>query len=144
MVIPIPYKIGVSGSRKNRFTYYDIGKKMVTDILKSICKEYHYVIFGHGACPYGGVDSIVNEFCKENNIPVKVFPPYYNLPSPERYHKRNRELVEWSDIVICIFAEEIYIGGTYYVMRYAKKLGKRLVVYIVDTVNEMWIRKEVI
>ena len=126
-------KIGVSGNRRKYFTDYIKGRELVFEILDSLVSKYENVIFGNGASPQGGVDQIVIEYCKLNGIPIKLFPPYWNLPSPERYHKRNRELVEWSDLVVCIFVERIRKGGTMYVYRYARRIGKPVRVYVIKT-----------
>ena len=109
-------KVAVVGSRT-------LGVKRLGDYLPDGVTE---IVTGGAA----GVDLDAEEYGMENGLKVTLFLPKY-----EKYRRsaplvRNRELIEYSDIVIAFWDGES--RGTKYVIDTAKKLGKDIRVYKVN------------
>lgn len=109
-------KVAVVGSRT-------LGVKRLGDYLPDGVTE---IVTGGAA----GVDLDAEEYGMENGLKVTLFLPEY-----EKYRRsaplvRNRELIEYSDIVIAFWDGES--RGTKYVIDTAKKLGKDIRVYKVN------------
>ena len=90
----------------------------------------------HGDCV--GADTDMHRIARANGLVIAGHPPSdprlraYNdcdLLFPEKpYHDRNRDIVDACDVLLATPAEdeEQEKGGTWYTVRYAREVGKRL------------------
>lgn len=68
-----------------------------------------------------GVDSFAQEFARLYGVKLVIMYPTGDMPSPEKYHDRNRRIVDYSNAVIAFQNKES--GGTQFTINYAKKRG---------------------
>lgn len=78
-----------------------------------------------------GVDTIVEEWAKAEGLDFIKFKPYHMIDSgveyePRFFFTRNKQLVDQADRVVCFWDGKS--NGTADVIRYAKKVGKPLLV----------------
>jgi len=73
-----------------------------------------------------GVDSFAQEFARLYGVKFVIMYPTGDLPSPEKYHDRNRRIVDYSDTIIAF--QNRKMGGTQYTINYAKKKGKTVII----------------
>jgi predicted Rossmann fold nucleotide-binding protein DprA/Smf involved in DNA uptake len=73
-----------------------------------------------------GVDSFAQEFARLYGIKMVIMYPTGAMPSPEKYHDRNRRIVNYSDAVIAF--QNKNSGGTQFTINYAKKKGKTVII----------------
>ena len=125
-------KIGITGHRESKWKDKQFARQVVFEVLSKFKKRI--TILGSGHCPLGGVDIWAEEFAKNNNIKLKLFPPYKNLPSPERYLKRNREMIEWCDYLIAFISKyhPKNKGGSWYTINYARKRNELVLLVLID------------
>lgn len=83
--------IGIVGNRKG-WTRLTIYKK-----LDSLNLSHNDTIVTGGA---DGVDTYAMDYAKEKGIGLMVFYPDISKPIPERFYKRNEQIVLYSDRVI--------------------------------------------
>ena len=124
-------KIGFTGTRSGMT---DLQKEIVREEL--IKKKPECVI--HGGCI--GADEDFHKIAKELGIKIIVYPGHsavdgdtsfhfdYSdadeiLPS-ESYFKRNRQIVDDSDLMLAAPYNQIQKGGTWYTINYALKQNK--------------------
>lgn len=129
-------KIGFTGTRKG---LTDKQEAEVIRLLSALSPtEFH-----HGDCL--GADAQAHDIAKTLGIRTIIHPPQnpvyrtYCVPSdpsdvwpPREYLARNRDIVDQSDLLVACPGEatEQLRSGTWATVRYAKKLGKRVVLVL--------------
>jgi hypothetical protein len=116
-------KIGIVGSRRRKslddknLILYELSKLTVTELVSGGCKI--------------GADNFAEEISTELNIPIKIFYPkitnnmsYYQRV--ECYFSRNKEISEYSDILIAVVSND-RTGGTENTIKHFNRLKKRLI-----------------
>lgn len=110
-------KYGIVGNRTG-WTY--------DEVLHYLNRERVYrnadMIISGGA---NGVDSFAQQYAKVYGIPILIYYPFNDLPSPERYFKRNKKIAEECDILIAF--NNRFNSGTSNTIRYAKELNKKII-----------------
>lgn len=99
----------------------------------------------HGACV--GADQDFHNICVQQDVVIHVHPGYSkNNPEDDRwraileggyleyeakpYFTRNRDIVDNCDILLATpFSPDNGKGGTWYTVNYAKKVGKKVIVF---------------
>jgi len=116
-------KLGIIGSR-SRNTLND--KKLLMEKIK----ELNPSILISGGCKKGA-DKFAEELSVETNIPITVFLPNIEknmkyFETVKEYYKRNKKIANESDIILaCVSSNRK--GGTENTIKYAKKLGKKII-----------------
>ena len=130
-------KIGIVGSRG--YT----NKKKIKDLVFEIKEKYgddvEIVIVGQRE----GADGFAKKFALEFGMDYVEFPPAHyrwnmhcKLPASQydrpyyvtNYFKRNKQLAEYSDIIVAFIPEGVEANGTKNVLEYAKKLDKKRII----------------
>lgn len=123
---------GMTGQQKDKVRYF-------LDIFFSA------MFARHGDCV--GADTQFHQLARSRGLGVTIHPPSdpklraYNdgcvLP-PKPYLERNKDIVEWSDVVLATPGErdEVLRSGTWSTIRYAKKLGKPVIIVYPDGDHE--------
>jgi hypothetical protein len=116
--------IGIIGARKykDRQSVIDLVDTLPSDceVITSSCK---------GVCAWA------IEAAKARGLAVKIFSPDLTdirnrIDMVERYYQRNRELVAACDIVHAFISKENGLsGGTKYEVRYARGMGKKMILH---------------
>lgn len=119
-------KLAIVGSRS--FTDYTYFKECMKQFENS---EISYIISG-GAV---GADTLAEKYAAENNIPVKIFYPDYNLHGKKAPILRNTTIVENSDVVVAFWNG--VSGGTRDSINKARKLKKAVVIFRVDGLSTL-------
>ena len=109
-------KVAVIGSRG---LWVDIGKYLPDGVTK---------IISGGA---RGIDSAAEEYADKNGIAEEIFLPNYAKYAKRAPLIRNQEIVLNSDIVIAIWDGSS--RGTKYTIDFAKRIGKQVKVFIIDS-----------
>ncbi len=112
-------RIVVAGCRD--FNNYDIAKKYISHCISRIKKTYD-LIFVSGGCK--GADMLGERFANENGYKIERYAANWELYGRSAGPKRNREMVEISDYVICFWDGKS--KGTKTTIEFAKKYGKNL------------------
>lgn len=117
---PLDYKhIGIVGSRE--FPSLELVKNFVYALPKTV------TVHSGGA---KGVDSYAVEMARRRGIAFIEHKPDKKLPSPERYYKRNRQIVRNSDLVVLFWDGES--GGTKYTKEFCEKTRREHIVITKD------------
>lgn len=120
---------GMSQNQKNGIKAFLDSQKVIDKIL-------------HGGCI--GADMDFHKMCEAHF--TEVFPghPWRDplntetwgdfedaslIHEPQQYHKRNRDIVDNSDIILATPYNNIRKGGTWYTIGYAKKHKKTLIIF---------------
>ena len=126
-------KIGIVGSRK----YTD--KKKVKDLLFEIKEKYGNEVEIVSGGQKEGADGYAKKFALEFGMKYVEFPPsHYNwnmhckLPATKynkpyyvtNYFKRNKQIAEYSDIIVAFIPEGVESRGTMNTIEHAKKQKK--------------------
>lgn len=77
-----------------------------------------------------GVDTLVEQWAKRNKLEFIAFLPNYKTFGKRAPLKRNEDMVNFSDVVIAFWDGKSH--GTKYTIDYAKKLGRRVIVHIIE------------
>lgn len=77
-----------------------------------------------------GVDTIAENWAKTNNIETIVYKPNYKVYGKRAPLVRDEEMVEFADVVICFWNGKS--RGTKYTFDYAKKLGRKVIVHLIE------------
>lgn len=104
--------LGISGTRTPSISYNEFK-------LKLLCIQNVTEIVSGGA---RGIDSYAENYAEEFNIPIKVFKPEYPKYGRSAPLVRNKQIVDYSDKVLC-FPSESSIG-TIHTINYAKSKNK--------------------
>jgi hypothetical protein len=112
-------KVIVAGPRD--FTDYNV---VVEAILKS-----GYVIDELVSGKASGVDTLGEEYARENGIPVREFPAQWNLYGKHAGPARNHEMSLYADALIAVW--DGISGGTHDMIKKMKKRKKPFYLHIV-------------
>lgn len=135
-------RYGFTGTRTGLTEYQknEIIKILQKDLSENIEIEVH-----HGDCV--GSDTDFHNICFQlsQNIKIIIHPPIdnklrsfcksNNINSPKDYLDRNRDIVNESDLLIAcpVSKNEELRSGTWYTIRYAKKINKPLTNYNINS-----------
>jgi len=129
-------KIAIIGSR----TYTN--KKKIQDFLFRLKMEHKDMEIVSGGAK-DGADKYAKRFALEFGLKYSEFPPQhqphnmhcvmeaYNYGKPYNvgyYHKRNKDLVKYSDKVVAFVKDDIITNGTKSALEYCKKNNKKFVI----------------
>lgn len=109
-------KVGIVGSRW--FTNYDV---FLTE-LKSLNLKVDVIISGGAK----GVDSLAEQYAKENNIPIIIYYPDWNKHGKSAGFIRNKRIVENSDSIIAFWDNKSL--GTKNTIDLAMKCSKKVII----------------
>ena len=138
-------RIGITGTR----TLDDY--EFLCHTLYDIVEAGDVIVTGNEFTPgdgnLGGVDRLTHRWCVHNDVPYNIHKPdflYTTRQDGTQIHegaitKRNRILIEDSDIVIAIWDGKS--EGTKDIIQQAVKTGKPLFVY--STQNKIWMQRVV-
>jgi len=103
---------------------------LCTDEDEDICLPCIEVHYGSNPLSVDAIVSCLTDYhpCVDGAVP---HPPK-SWKDPYELLKRNRKMVDESDLVVCIFVDQI-TRGTKYVLEYAKKRNKPYIAYFVNT-----------
>ena len=82
----------------------------------------------HGAAI--GVDTIVDSWAKQNGIETIVYKPNYKIYGKRAPLVRDEEMVDFCDVVIAFWDGKS--RGTIYTARYAKKIGRKVIIHLIE------------
>ena len=112
--------IAIGGSR--RFTDYDFFKEELNKILAEL--EYDKIkLISGGAI---GTDKLAERFAEESSIAIEIIVPQWRNYGKASAVIRNKQIVELADVVIAFWDGKS--KGTISLIRYAKKMNKRLII----------------
>lgn len=77
-----------------------------------------------------GIDECAEKYANEKGIKFTVFLPEYERFGKSAPLKRNRKIIDYSDLVIAFWDGKS--KGTKHVIEECKKLNKKIKVYIID------------
>lgn len=77
-----------------------------------------------------GIDTIADSWAKANDIETIVYKPNYKVYGKRAPLVRDEEMVEFADVVICFWNGKS--RGTKYTFDYAKKLGRKVIVHLIE------------
>lgn len=127
-------KIGFTGTRKGMTPAQS---KEVLGIMRYLRDEERFTALHHGDCI--GADAEAHKIALYLGLAIFVHPPensalraycecFSRRFDPLPYHVRNRNIVEWCEVLIATPAEtqEASTGGTWYTIRHARKQKRRI------------------
>lgn len=109
----------IAGSR-NHVTYDEVLQAMIE------CPwtfEITEVVSGKAR----GVDTMGEQWAKENNIPIKEFPADWKKFGKKAGYIRNIEMADYSDALICVW--DGVSKGSFHMINIAKEKGLRVFVH---------------
>lgn len=130
-------KIAIIGSRS--YTNQKKIKDFVFELKQKFGSELEIVSGG----AQEGSDRCAKRFALDFDINYSEFPPYHEshnihcvLPkfrynkvyNVGNYHRRNKDLVEYSDKVVAFCTEGVVTNGTASALRYAHKIEKKYII----------------
>jgi len=139
--------IGIVGSEAAKFTSET--EKIARDSIKTLIDRHDRVV--SGGCHLGGIDIWAREEATKQGIPFIEFLP--KTRNWEGYKKRNIQIAETSNVVVCITVKELPPGyrvrgfekycyhcktdehiksGGCWTVKYAKGLGKNAFVAVIE------------
>lgn len=77
-----------------------------------------------------GVDSVADSWAKANNLETIIYKPNYKVYGKRAPLVRDEEMVEFADIVIAFWDGKS--KGTLYTVNYAKKIGRKVIVHLIQ------------
>ena len=77
-----------------------------------------------------GVDTLTEQWAKNNNIESIIFPPNYEVYGKRAPLVRDKEMVEYADLVIAFYDGQSH--GTKYVIDYCKDIGRKCIVHLIE------------
>lgn len=109
-----------------------VGSRTITDytIVREILGNYAITQIVSGGAK--GIDSLAEQFSTSVMLPTapKVFLPDWNLHGKGAGFIRNKQIVDYADMVVAIW--DGVSKGTQHSIEYAKKQGKQVDVWVVD------------
>lgn len=102
-----------------------INQLNISRYIKNIDKIQKIV---HGGCR--GVDSIADSWAKANDIETIVYKPNYKVYGKRAPLIRDEEMVEFADVTIAFWNGKS--RGTKYTFDFAKKLGRKVIVHLIQ------------
>ena len=112
-------RVVIAGCRD--YDNYDEAKEYIDFCLSNIRKENKIIIVSGCA---SGADAIGERYAKENGFKVERYPADLKAYGRSAGPKRNKQMAEASDYVICFWDEKS--KGTKSMIAYAKKYNKIL------------------
>lgn len=105
-----------------------VGSRNLTniEISKYIPNEITQLITGGAK----GIDTLAEKYADENNIIKIIIKPEYKKYGIHAPIIRNKEIVEKADLIVAIWDGKS--KGTKFTIDYAKKLEKKLELYIIS------------
>lgn len=82
----------------------------------------------HGAAI--GVDTIADSWAKANNLETVIYKPNYKVYGKRAPLVRDKEMVDFCDVVIAFWDGKS--RGTKYTFDYAKKIGRKVIVHLIQ------------
>lgn len=82
----------------------------------------------HGAAI--GLDSIADSWAKANDIETVIYKPNYKVYGKRAPLVRDEEMVDFCDVVIAFYDGKS--RGTLYTITYAKKIGRKVIVHLIQ------------
>ena len=131
-------KVAIIGSRS-----YTNKRKIKDFVFKLKEKVGDDLVIVSGGAKQGS-DKYAKQFALEFDINYSEFPPYhephnqhcvygafrYNkIYSVGNYHKRNKDLVDYSDNVVAFCTEGKVTDGTSSALKYSKKIDKKVIIF---------------
>lgn len=114
----VPVKrVVVAGCRD--YTNYAEAKEYIDYCISNIRKENKIIIVSGGA---GGADSLGERYARENGLEVERYPADWNKYGRGAGPRRNRQMAEVSDYVICFWDGQS--RGTKSMIDCARQCGK--------------------
>ena len=110
-------RVVIAGCRD--YDNYDEAKVYIDFCLSNIRKENNIVIVSGCA---SGADAIGERYAEENGFEVEKYPADWKTYGRSAGPKRNKQMAEISDYVICFWDGES--KGTKSMIEYARKCGK--------------------
>jgi len=124
----------VVGSRESRFEDPSGSKLVFFDFFKDYLLDAivppSLVISGDS--PEKGVDAWIREFCEENHIPFKGYPPdFEKWGEPNAYYQRNQAMADDCNQALgfMAFSAPLNRSGTMQTMRMARRQHKSCTLY---------------
>lgn len=117
-------RVVIAGCRN--YSDYDEAKQYIEFCLTDLKNNYDIVIVSGG---YKGADQLGERYAKENNLKIELHKARWDLYGKFAGPKRNREMAEVSDYIICFWNGRS--KGTKSMIDISKKLGKTLSVKII-------------
>ncbi len=117
-------RVVIAGCRD--YNNYDEAKEYIDFCLSDIRKENNIIIVSGGA---SGADSIGERYAEENGFEVEKYPADWKTYGRSAGPRRNRQMAEISDYVICFWDEKS--RGTKSMIDYAKKYNKPVKIKII-------------
>ncbi len=110
-------RVVIAGCRD--YNDYNEAKCYIDFCLSNMRKEHDIIIISGGA---GGADAIGERYAEENGFRVEKYPADWKTYGRSAGPKRNKQMAEVSDYVICFWDEKS--KGTKSMIDYARKCGK--------------------
>lgn len=122
-------RVAIVGSRSIDDEQY-VFDEISTILAQRTPPDEPIVIISGGA---KGVDSIAKMYAEDNGYDFILFKPYHLIDNkadfqPRYFFSRNRQIVDNSDLVVCLWDGES--NGTEHVIQYATRKGKALEIVI--------------
>ena len=131
-------RIAIIGSRE-----YE-NRRKIKDFIFKLKQQYgNDTIVVSGGCKQGA-DKYAKQFALEFDVTYSEFPPYhephnihcvfgafrynkhYNVCN---YHRRNKDIVEYSDRVVAFVTNGIVTNGTLSALKYSEKVNKKSIIF---------------
>jgi hypothetical protein len=125
--------VGFTGSR-NGVTHQQLDK------LYAWLRDHDISEGHHGDCI--GADVVFHRLCLNEDVPIHIHPPtdpkyrafcggYAEIYPEKAYLSRNRDIVRVSDVLLACPStpNEVWRSGTWSTVRYAREIGRPLVVF---------------
>lgn len=112
-------RVVIAGCRD--YTNYEEAKAYIDHCLSNIRKENTIIIVSDGA---RGADMLGERYARENRFAIKRCPADWDKYGKSAGPRRNREMAQMSDYVICFWNEKS--KGTGSMILYARQYGKPL------------------
>lgn len=112
------------------------------DVAISFVENNVIIELHHGDCL--GADADFHNICADRDINIVIHPPKdaksrafctsSSILPPKDYLDRNKDIVNAADIIIAFPGtyKEVQRSGTWATIRYAKKMGKKLIIVYPD------------
>ena len=110
-------RVVIAGCRD--YNNYDEAKRYIDYCLSNVRKENNIVIVSGCAT---GADTIGERYAEENGFEVEKYPADWKTYGRSAGPKRNKQMAEVSDYVICFWDEKS--TGMRSMISYARKFGK--------------------
>lgn len=120
-----PPVVVVIGSQIKNLQDPEFARQFLFDKLDRLVPSGALIV--SGVSPGGGPDIWAQEWADSRIHPFKPFPPHWNLPSPERFHVRNQEMIDYAKlhngIVLAFWGGNKFRSGTLSTVNRAKRAG---------------------